>query len=327
MNSDEDVDIYYTTDGSDPSIYGQLYTDPIEISDEGHTVLKYVAVDAAGNLSDIYIELYTIDITAPDVWADTEGGLYNHNITLTLGSDDENADIYYTFDDWRTSQKYTNPIKLTDGKTKIIYFAIDPAGNSSDDYMEYFTIDTKPPVASANIKGGLYNATKTINLSMNEPGKIYYTLNGTVPTSKSTLYTGSITISSTTTLRFISIDTAGNLSPIYTEKYTIDKVMPKVVSTSPKNGATGVSRTATFAIKLSENIKSSTNWSKIYVKNLSTGKIVSITKWISGNTLYINTTSNRLSYNWYRVYIPSSAVKDYAGNNAGSYTLQFKTGR
>ncbi len=327
LNSDEDADIYYTLDGSDPSIYGQLYTDTIEISDEGHTVLKYVAVDAAGNLSDIYTELYTIDITAPDVWADTEGGLYNHNITLILGSDDENADIYYTFDDWKTSHMYTSPIKLTDGKTKITYFAIDPAGNLSDDYIEYFTIDTKPPVASANIKGGLYNTNKIITLSMNEPGKIYYTLNGTVPTSKSTLYTGPITISATTTLRFISIDTAGNLSPVYTEKYTIDKVTPKVVSTSPKNGATGVSRTATFAIKLSENIKSSTNWSKIYVKNLSTGKIVSITKWISGNTLYINTTSNRLSYSWYRVYMPSSAVKDYSGNNAGSYTLQFKTGR
>ena len=327
LNSDDDADIYYTTDGSDPSIYGQLYTDPIEISDEGHTVLKYVAVDAAGNLSDIYAELYTIDTTAPDVWPDTDGGLYNHNVTLTLESDDESADIYYTFDDWKTSHRYTNPITLTDGNTKITYFAIDSAGNLSDDYIEYFTIDTKPPVASVNIKGGLYNTTKTITLSMNEPGKTYYTLNGTVPTSKSTLYTGPITISSTTTLRFISIDTAGNLSPVYTEKYTIDKVTPKVVSTSPKNGATGVSRTATFAIKLSESIKSSINWSKIYVKNLSTGKVVPITKWVSGGTLYINTTSKRSSYAWYKVYIPASAVKDYAGNNAGGYTLQFKTGR
>ena len=327
LNSDDNVDIYYTLDGSDPRIYGQLYTDPIEISDEGHTVLKYVAVDDAGNLSGIYTELYTIDTTAPDVWQNVDEGLYNHNVTLTLESDDEEADIYYTFDDWKTSHRYTNPITLTDGKTKIIYFAIDPAGNLSDDYIGYFTIDTKPPVTSANIKGGLYNATKTITLSMNEPGKIYYTLDGTVPTSKSKLYTGPIKISSTTTLRFIAIDTAGNPSSVYTEKYTIDKVTPKVVSTSPKNGATGVSRTATFAIKLSESVKNSTNWSKIYVKNLSTGKIVSITKWISGNMLYINTTSRRLSYTWYRIYIPSAAVKDYAGNNAGSYTLQFKTGR
>lgn len=327
LNSDDDVDIYYTLDGSDPRIYGQLYTDPIEISDEGHTVLKYVAMDDAGNLSGIYTELYTIDTTAPDVWPNVDGGLYNHNVTLTLESDDEGADIYYTFDDWKTSHRYVNPIKLTDGKTKIIYFAIDPAGNLSDDYIEYFTIDTKPPVASANIKGGLYNATKTITLSMNESGKIYYTLDGTVPTSKSKLYTGPITISSTTTLRFIAIDTVGNPSSLCTEKYTIDKVKPTVVSTSPKNGATGVSKTATFAIKLSENIKSSTNWSKIYVKNLRTGKVVSITKWILGNTLYINTTGNRSSYTWYKLYIPASAVKDYSGNNMGSYTLQFKTGK
>ena len=120
---------------------------------------------------------------------------------------------------------------------------------------------------------------------------------------------------------------ANSLS-VFTEKYVIDTVAPKVVSTTPKNGAIKVSRTSTISIKFTENIKNSTNWSKIYIKNLRTGKIVGITKSISGNILNIKMTSKRSSYTTYQVYIPASALKDLAGNNlAKGYTFKFRTGR
>ena len=108
---------------------------------------------------------------------------------------------------------------------------------------------------------------------------------------------------------------------------THDTTAPKVTSSSPQNGATGVSRTATITIKFSENIKSSVNWSKIYIKNLNTGKTAVISKSISGNTLSIKMDLIRYSYNQYQIYIPTSAVKDSAGNNlATAYTLKFRTG-
>jgi len=107
---------------------------------------------------------------------------------------------------------------------------------------------------------------------------------------------------------------------------TVDKIAPKVASTNPKNGATKFSTTAAITIKFSENIKTSTNWSKIYVKNLKTGKTAAISKSISGNTLSIKTTLKRYANYQYQVYIPASAVKDSAGNNlASGYTLKFKT--
>ena len=102
---------------------------------------------------------------------------------------------------------------------------------------------------------------------------------------------------------------------------------PKVTSTSPKNGVTGVSRTSTIAIKFSEKIGKSSNWSKITVKN-KYGHAVSITKWVSKNTLYIKTNSKRSSYSYYSVYVPASAVKDSVGNNlVVKYAFKFKTGR
>jgi hypothetical protein len=189
------------------------------------------------------------------------------------------------------------------------------------------TVEVKP-TAKANIKGGLFNANKNVYLSRNKPGTIYYTRNGSTPTTASTKYTGYLTISSTTTLRFIAVDLGGNISPVYTEKYVIDKTAPKVTYTYPRHLRTGQSRTATLYLKFSESLKASTYWSKIYVKDLKTGKKVSITKYIKGNILYIKTKYKRASLRWFQVYVPYKAVKDYAGNNlARTYTYKFKTRR
>ena len=114
--------------------------------------------------------------------------------------------------------------------------------------------DIIPPTATASPVGGFYNTTKTVTLKMSEAGTIYYTLNGIKPTTTSTKYTGPIKILKTTTLKYLAVDLAGNKSPVYTQTYIIDKIPPKVAITSPKNGATGFSRTATIAIKFSENI-------------------------------------------------------------------------
>ncbi|MEL7669668.1 Ig-like domain-containing protein [Methanobacterium sp.] len=204
----------------------------------------------------------------------------------------------------------------------------DLAGNSlTSVFTSTFNLDTMAPTANASVKTGSYNVTKTITLNMSEYGTIYYTTNGTTPTTASKIYTAPLIIKSTTTLKFMAIDKAGNKSPVYTEKYTIDKTAPKVTLTTPKNGAAGVSRTSTITIKFSENIKSSVNWSKIYIKNMNTGQIVFIGKSISGNTLSIKMTYKRYPSKWYQVYIPAKAVKDSAGNNlAAGYIFKFKTG-
>jgi hypothetical protein len=190
------------------------------------------------------------------------------------------------------------------------------------------TVEAKP-TAYATIKGGLYNANKNVSLKMNKiNGTIYYTRNGSTPTTASTKYTGYLSISSTTTLKFIGVDSEGNVSPVYTEKYVIDKTAPKVTYTYPKNLSTGQSRTATLYLKFSENLKASTYWSKIYVKDLKTGKKVVITKYIKGNILYIKTNYKRASLRIYQVYVPYNAVKDFAGNNlVKTFAYKFKTRR
>ncbi len=104
-----------------------------------------------------------------------------------------------------------------------------------------------------------------------------------------------------------------------------DTISPKISLTSPKNGATGFSRTNTIAIKFTEYIKESSNWSKIVVKD-KYGHAVRITKSIAGTTLFIK-TNKRAANSWYIVSIPASAIKNLVGNNlTSSYTFKFKTG-
>jgi parallel beta-helix repeat protein len=328
-NKDPNPRIYYTTNGSTPTTGSTLYTGSISVSKEGATVLKFIAVNLDGEVSDVVTKTYIIDTKVPTASVNVSGGTYNVSKSVTLKMS-ENGTIYYT----------TNGVTPTTGSTKysgsfsvgstctLKFLAADKAGNKSPVYTVKYVIDKTAPKASASVSSGYYNVAKSVTLKMSESGSIYYTLNGAAPTTRSVRYTKPITISSTCTLRFLAVDKAGNKSPVYTVKYVIDKAAPKVSLTSPKNKAGKVSRTGTIGVKFSESVKAGVNWSKVYIKNLKTGKKVAVSKVIKGNILYLKTTSKRSANTWYQVYIPAYAVKDTAGNKmAKAYTFKFKTGK
>lgn len=188
------------------------------------------------------------------------------------------------------------------------------------------TIDNIPPTARSNIVNGFYNVNKLVSLSMSEKGNIYYTLDGKTPITTSIRYTRPITISSSKILKYLAVDLAGNKSPIYTQTYIIDKVPPNISKTTPVNNSIKVSLTSPITIKFSENIVAGINYSKIYVKDITTNKSTYTTKTISGNTLIIKQVNSKIKDNIYEVYIPCAAVKDRAGNNLKSdYLFKFKT--
>ena len=285
--------------------------------------------DLAGNgLETAFTSGFTVDTVPPMVTASPTKCVSNSSITVILSSE-SNAKIYYRINSgsWHT---FTGSGKISIsnvGTNKLEFYAVDVAGNPSAHKICSYTIDKTAPVVTATPTSGLSKSI-SVTLSSESNAKIYYRINGW--SWHNFTGTGKVSISSagTNKLEFYAVDVAGNPSAHKICSYTIDKTAPKVAATSPKNGAAGVSRTATISIRLSENILKSSNWSKIYIKNLKTGAKCKITAWVSGNRLYIKTSSKRAAYTWYQVYIPASAIKDSAGNNlAATYAFKFKTGK
>ncbi len=73
----------------------------------------------------------------------------------------------------------------------------------------------------ASIVGGFYPGSVTITMTTTEPNSdIYYTLNGNLPTSTSTIYSGPITISSTSILKAITISSDPEVLTSFVEFHT-----------------------------------------------------------------------------------------------------------
>jgi hypothetical protein len=80
--------------------------------------------------------------------------------------------------------------------------------------------DTTPPTVTATPAGGSFATSQAVTLSASEPADIFFTSDGSTPTVNSPPYTGTLTFTGTTTLRFIARDTAGNISAPAAHTYT-----------------------------------------------------------------------------------------------------------
>jgi hypothetical protein len=138
------------------------------------------------------------------------------------------------------STSWTDTINLVEGQT--YYYAIS-AVDITENYSELsspspgFTIDTIAPLAQSNPPGGIYPDSISVSLSANEPSTIYYTTNGSVPTTRSAIYSSPIQVTVSKTLRFFASDCADNQSAIMTSQYIIGDPVDIVTITSGPDGS------------------------------------------------------------------------------------------
>jgi hypothetical protein len=87
-----------------------------------------------------------------------------------------------------------------------------------------------------------YSQPVSVSLSAADTGTavtaIRYTTDGSDPTASSTLYTGPLNVSTTTTVKYRAWDTAGNVEATKSQLIQVDTFAPSVSITSPANGAT-----------------------------------------------------------------------------------------
>lgn len=78
--------------------------------------------------------------------------------------------------------------------------------------------------ATASVKAGTYKKSFSVKLSSATPDtKIYYTTDGTKPTTKSKAYTKALSIKKSTTLKVLVVRNGFQSSPVATYKYVIKK--------------------------------------------------------------------------------------------------------
>ncbi len=228
---------YYTTDGNTPDTSSPVYTSPITISSK--TILSFFSVDSYENRESVKTEKYIIergsrDTNPPASKASPEGGTYSskQSITLFCKDDSGKCTTYYTTDRSDPTIKsmvYSSSIIIF-STTTLKFFSVDPTGNQESIQIETYTIeeenkDTTPPVSTASPEGRKYSSEQYVKLSCKDDSgqcKTFYTTDGSDPTIKSPIYSSLITISSSTRLKFFSMDASGNRDSIQTEYYYVD---------------------------------------------------------------------------------------------------------
>lgn len=147
-----------------------------------------------------------------------ESGTYSTTQLVRIESE---KDVYYTTDGSAPSEQseiYCG-VPIVVSKNTVIKTAVSENGALVD--AGSISIKIKSPAPSASLDSGTYYSAQTIKLSAEKGCTIYYTTDGTKPTKKSTKYTAPITITKTTSLRFMAVKSGCAKSSVITKKYVI----------------------------------------------------------------------------------------------------------
>ena len=214
--------IYYTTNGSAPTTASTLYTGPITVSKT--QTLNAIAVAANLATSPVATAVYTIQPVAASPVFSLATGTYNAGQTVTITDAVAGSTIYYTTNGstpTTSSTVYSGPIAVSTNETLS---AIAVAANYTNSTVATAVYTIAPPTATPvlSVAAGTYTAATNVQISDATPGAvIYYTTNGTTPTTASTRYSSYVTVSATETLKAIAIESGYSISAVASASYTI----------------------------------------------------------------------------------------------------------
>ncbi len=195
-----------------PSAYGYGISTPTTVTVSvnpattlapGFYVAEVIFTSTGGDQGMVVPVTLTVDSTTATATPTftPPGGSYTSTQTVTIADGTRGAAIYYTTDGTTpttASKVYSAPISVTTTGTVLKAIAIAPGYPQSAVATATYTI-TSPPAATPL-------PTMTVAISEATTGAtVYYTTNGTTPTTASTVYTGPIMFTVSTTLKFIAV--------------------------------------------------------------------------------------------------------------------------
>jgi len=184
-------------------------------------------------------------------------GVYTSVQTVTITDSTPGATIYYgAFGIVKTggNVQYGGSFQLATGGTETIYaYATAPGYQQSYQAAVNIIVSLPPaPAPALSLASGVYSGTQTVHITDAVSGAtIYYTTNGTPPTTYSTPYTGQITISGSEVVSAAAIAPGYSLSPATTAQYLISSTTTSLIYTvagTEGYGFAGDGGPATFAL-------------------------------------------------------------------------------
>lgn len=155
---------------------------------------------------------------------ETEQNRYYEYVDVELSCETQGASIYYTIDGSTPTAEsilYDEPIHVTQSAT-INAIAINDIYTSEVISASYIITDT-PITESPMIshESGFYDQRIEVSITSENGSAIYYTLDGSTPTTESPLYHEPIQISSSCTLKAIAVHPQKLDSWVVEENYTL----------------------------------------------------------------------------------------------------------
>ena len=228
--------VYYTTNGTTPTTGSTPYTGPFALSSTA--TVQAIATAPGYTSSPVGSAAYTIIPPVATPTFSVTPGTYVGPVSLTVYVFDatSNAQIYFTTDGSTPtagSTQYGGPV-LVNVTTTIQAIATASGYATSPVAIANYSIVTPASLPSFNPPAGTYSSAQTVSIfDVINGAQIYYTTDGSTPTTSSTPYTGPITISTTTTIQAIAAAAGDSSSEVAVATFTI--TAPG--SSSPGEGA------------------------------------------------------------------------------------------
>ncbi|MBI2924442.1 MAG: chitobiase/beta-hexosaminidase C-terminal domain-containing protein [Verrucomicrobia bacterium] len=231
----EGADVYVTTNGEEPTpLNGFKYSGAFLLGTNGTLKAKgfkggYVASQTAS-------AVFNLSVATPLI---IPGGATNHNtVKVELVTATDGAKIYWTIDgkdpkpgDANTTL-YAGPFDLAQNGTLKVQ-ALKNGYVESEIVSADFHLDTANPLISPNGATSINPVTVTLG-SATDGAKIYWTIDGSDPTSASTLYAGPFVLAQNGTLKARAFRDGFVVSEIVSADFNLSVGDPTI---SP-NGAT-----------------------------------------------------------------------------------------
>ena len=213
--------------------HGEVYL-PLTLSEGLHEIILYFKGDENYLSSYKSFNLFAVnDEEDIGIFASHGSGFYNSSDLLVNLSSYEEANIFCSFDNGSSWSKYDNNIcyNLTEGIWDILaYCSLYDYNSSVCNYS--FVIGNSSPLVWSDHGSGIYEESFYVNLSsfssIDDDVLIYYTLDGSLPTTESLIYNYSLFVSNQsalTSLRFFASDRYGHKSDVISIYYFFGDVI------------------------------------------------------------------------------------------------------